>query len=117
MDVAGQKEAQDTAKLCAEIRDLSQKAVGWLGQESNRNLVGQRHETLLRQMRQSSRQAERLRNAASSPASIAVYGGSQAGKSWLVAHLAAPPGERSAHVLPHAKAGGIPFLEINPTGG
>ena len=115
--------AQKTAEQCGLVRDTAQHAVEWLKIDKNRNVVGQRHELLLRQMRFSARQAERLKNAATSPVSIAVYGASQAGKSFLVAHLAAPPvtaagaAERSAYVLPHAQDGGIPFLAINPTGG
>jgi hypothetical protein len=118
-----QPAVEQAAALCGNIGDIAQEAIAWLDNDVNRNLVGQRHEALARQMRQSARQAERLRNAATSPVSIAVYGASQSGKSFLVAHLAAPPSggsagfERSAAVLPHARDAGIPFLEINPTGG
>jgi hypothetical protein len=114
----------EVAKLCENVQQISQGTIDWLKKDSSKKIVGQRYESLLRQMRQSARQADRLKNASISPVSIAVYGASQAGKSFLVAHLAAPPNpsggstsQHSAMVLPHARKGAIPFLDINPTGG
>ena len=110
---------------CASVSDLARRSIDWLGHSVNKARAGQEFEPLTRKLRLNLRRAERLKSAASNPPSMAVYGASQAGKSYLVAHLAAPPSgsgaagqaEKSAIVLPHNKNGGISFLDINPVGG
>jgi hypothetical protein len=114
---------EKASSLCGEVQKLALDTTEWLNNGNNKALVGDRWESLMRQMRQTVRQANRLKIASESPVTIAVYGASQAGKSFLVAHLAAPPLEgpsangNSAMVLPHARNGAVSFLEINPTGG
>jgi hypothetical protein len=104
---------------------LSTRSVEWLGRGPNRARAGQSFDPIMRQLRRNTRLATRLRAAAANPPSIAVYGASQAGKSYLIAHLAASPTvdaasgrpQQSALVLPHCNGGAIPFLEFNPGGG
>ena len=71
--------------------------------------------TLIREFRRYERRGARLREAAQRPMCVAVFGASQAGKSYLVSRLAAPPGGRLA-----ARFGDrtLDFLkDINPPGG
>lgn len=113
----------DTDRLCSEVASAAQQAITWLSRDANKARAGQRFDDHLRELRKTARVAQRLKSAAASPVSVAVYGASQAGKSFLVAHLGAPPrgtggtGERAARVLPHLDRDGKSFLDINPTGG
>lgn len=72
-------------------------------------------EGLLRQLRQNARRARALLRAARRPVAVAVFGASQAGKSYLVSRLAAPAGRPLAAAFGAAR---LDFLrEINPEGG
>ena len=70
---------------------------------------------LARELRRDARRARGLQGAASRPVSVAVFGASQAGKSYLVSRLAAPVGRSLIVDLGGAR---LDFLkEINPPGG
>ena len=121
---ASQNRDAVTGQHCADVATASLQSVEWLGREPNRVRAGQSYEPMARQLRKNARAASRLAAAANLPPSIAVYGASQAGKSYLIAHLAARPGggeaggqaEQAAMVLPHRNGGAISFLKINPGG-
>lgn len=72
-------------------------------------------EALLRELRQNARRARALRHAAQRPVAVAVFGASQAGKSYLVSRLAAPSGKPLTAAFGPAR---LDFLrDINPPGG
>jgi hypothetical protein len=106
-------DAAEVAKRAAEVADLALRGGEWLA--GHPNVVRQDPAILAREFRRYSRRAERLRVAADRPMCVAVFGASQAGKSYLVSRLAAPGGRPLL-----AKFGGttLDFLkDINPEGG
>jgi hypothetical protein len=93
-----------------EIDALAGRAVDWLAGRPEHADPG-----LARALRRDARKARALREAAGRPVAVAVFGASQAGKSYLVSRLAAPLGRPLA-----ARFGGteLDFLrDINPPGG
>jgi len=88
-------------------------AAAWL--ESNSGSLRQDAATLVRDFRRYGRRAARLAEAATRPMCAAVFGASQAGKSYLVSRLAAPAGRRLAVKFGEET---LDFLkDINPPGG
>ena len=92
------------------IDRAARDGLGWIG--ANAPEAG---EALLRELRQNARRARALRHAAQRPVAVAVFGASQAGKSYLVSRLAAPSGKPLTAAFGPAR---LDFLrDINPPGG
>ena len=97
----------------ADVADAAGAAAGWI--ETHGAALRQDRATLVREFRRYGRRGIRLHEAAQRPMCVAVFGASQAGKSYLVSRLAAAPGAQLA-----AQFGGqrLDFLkDINPPGG
>ena len=108
--------AGDRAALpqrAAEVADVAHAAAAWL--DANRARLQEDPGVLARDFRRFGRRAARLRVAAGRPMCVAVFGASQAGKSYLVSSLATRPGEPLVSVYGDRK---LNFLqELNPQGG
>ncbi|HUN40519.1 MAG TPA: virulence factor SrfC family protein [Acetobacteraceae bacterium] len=78
-------------------------------------LLSQSADTVSREFRRHARRTDRLREAAERPPAVAVFGASQAGKSYLVSRLTISPGT-SLQIDFEGRA--LDFLlDINPRGG
>ncbi len=103
---------QTTAKAAAraaEISTIASRALDWVGQHQPKNPA------LMRELRRDARRARALQEAAARPVAVAVFGASQAGKSYLVSRLAAPLGHPLAARFGSTE---LDFLrDINPPGG
>jgi hypothetical protein len=103
----------DVVRRAAQVSDVAREATLWL--ETNSARLKEDPSVLSRDFRRFERRARRLQVAAGRRACVAVFGASQAGKSYLVSGLATPPGKpllvRYGDTLLH-------FLsDINPLGG
>jgi hypothetical protein len=97
----------------AEVAELALRSGEWL--VANPKILRQDPATAAREFRRYSRRAERLRIAADRPMCVAVFGASQAGKSYLVSRLAAPIGQP---LMTRLGDRSLNFLsDINPPGG
>lgn len=109
-----QATTSDLAAAATQTAERSREGVAWVTTPSNAQRVGDPRELSYR-LRQASWRANKLARAASRKLSVATFGVSQAGKSYLVSVLASPPGGRLATEL-DGKV--YDFLEsINPPGG
>ncbi|WP_149541236.1 virulence factor SrfC family protein [Siccirubricoccus phaeus] len=98
------------AERATEIDRLAVDSLGWA-----QTGAPQAHESLPRDLRRDARRAKGLRNAAQRPVAVAVFGASQAGKSYLVSRLAAPLGKPLTALIGTQR---LDFLkDINPPGG
>ena len=96
-----------------QVADVAREAAQWL--ETNRATLKEDPTALARDFRRFGRRAARLRTAANRPMGVAVFGASQAGKSYLVSSLATPPG-RPLETVYGAQT--LNFLrDLNPPGG
>jgi len=85
--------AQVASGVVARVNEVVQAAregAAWLN--DNRVTAQLRDDTLAQSFRRLARRGNRLRIAAARPTCVAVFGASQAGKSYLVSSLATPPG-------------------------
>ncbi len=101
------------AEQCRKWSDTSLEVEQWI--EENRELVGAEGPTLCKNLRSSARSVKRVATAASRKLCSAVFGPSQAGKSYLISALA-----RDARGDLKADFCGRPvdfITEINPEGG
>lgn len=110
---------QEQEKLsadCLDMADLSARALAWVEDPENAELVGAEAKSLVHMMRRSSRRARRLAKSARTRMSVSVFGPSQAGKSFLVSVLARP--ETGPLVADfNGNGGGLDYIrEINPEG-
>ncbi len=97
------------AARAAEISTIAGRALDWVGQQQPKN------HALMRELRRDARRARALQEAAARPVAVAVFGASQAGKSYLVSRLAAPLGHPLAARFGTTE---LDFLrDINPPGG
>lgn len=109
--MSGELLARQAAQADALDR-LARDGLDWAGRQASALGIG---EALIRDLRRDARRARAIRNAASRPVAVAVFGASQAGKSYLVSRLAAPLGRPVVAAFGDAR---IDFLrEINPEGG
>ncbi|WP_164660982.1 virulence factor SrfC family protein [Tropicibacter sp. Alg240-R139] len=110
------KEQDQLAQSCAEIAQLTGKALAWVEDPENAELVGAEARSLVQMMRKSARRARKLSRAAQTRMSVSVFGPSQAGKSFLVSVLARP--ETGPLVADFQVADGqLDYIrEINPEG-
>ncbi len=105
------------AEHCGAMAKASIDALGWFA--DNGKLVGGRQQGLQRSFRKHAVEAQKLAAAAQRPMSVAAFGASQAGKSFLIGALIAPQ-ESGAQVVfgTDAEARKLDFLdEVNPQGG
>ena len=97
----------------AEVAEVARAGAAWL--EGNRARLKEDPSGLARDFRKFGRRAGRLRVAAERPMCVAVFGASQAGKSYLVSSLATRPGEPLMAAYGTER---INFLQaLNPQGG
>ena len=108
-------DAQDKlAREAAEVAELTGRALDWVGDPENAELVGAEARSLTQMMRRGTRRARRLERAARSPMSVSVFGPSQAGKSFLVSVLARPEDGRLVGAY---DGGALDYIrEVNPEG-
>ena len=103
------------AGLADRARGLAQaaaEAATFAG--AHAQLLGQPAEPVAREFRRHARRADRLREAAERPPAVAVFGASQAGKTYLVTRFAVAPG---ATLMIDFEGTRIDFLlDINPQG-
>lgn len=101
---------------CGQVAAAARDAVRWTKDPRNGAHFGVGTPGVAARLHRAARRAERLQKAAASPASISVYGPSQAGKSFLVSVLARPAGGR-LRVTFDTTADGIDYIrQINPEG-
>lgn len=110
-------EEQDRlASECAEVGELTRRALAWIGAPENAALVGAEARSLTRMMRKSARRAKRLATSAVTPMSVSVFGPSQAGKSFLVSVLARPAQGRLVGDFA-GPGGSLDYIsQVNPEG-
>ncbi len=104
-------------RTCSRYRTAAYDALGWIA--DNGRLVGPARPALERALKRHAMEARRLATAAVRPMSVAVFGPSQAGKSFLVGKLITPQG-RAARVVFGVGDERVTkdFLsEVNPQGG
>ena len=108
-------EAESVAKSCLDVVQLCKDAESWLSDNKNSDRIGRERTTLMRSVRRMAIKAKRLEATARRPMSVAVFGPSQVGKSYLVSVIASP-----ADRTLQAKFDGqdsVDFLtQINPAG-
>jgi hypothetical protein len=96
-----------------QVADVAREAAIWL--EANRAMLKEDPTALARDFRRFGRRAARLRTAAGRPMGVAVFGASQAGKSYLVNSLATPAGRPLETMYGNQR---LNFLrDLNPPGG
>jgi len=101
------------AERAAEVAEVARGGGAWL--EANRTRLKEDPTALTRDFRRFGRRAARLRAAAERPMCVAVFGASQAGKSYLVSSLATRPGQPLVAAYGDRR---LNFLQdINPQGG
>lgn len=97
----------------AEVAQVARNGAAWL--EANRTRLKEDPTALARDFRRFGRRASRLRVAAERPMCVAVFGASQAGKSYLVSSLATRPGQPLLAAYGDQR---LDFLQdLNPQGG
>lgn len=107
---------EQLSQHCREVADLTRRALGWVENPANADLVGAEARSLVQAMRRAARRAQRLERAARSRMAVSVFGPSQAGKSFLVSVLARPG--TGPLVADYAGPGGqLDYIrQINPEG-
>ena len=101
------------AKRAADIAEVARAGAAWL--DTNKARLKEDPSVLAASFRRYGRRAARLRVAAERPMCVAVFGASQAGKSYLVSSLATRPGHPLTAVYGDQR---LNFLqELNPQGG
>ena len=99
--------------LAADVAEAAGTAASWI--EAHGERMGLDRATLMREFRRYGRRGARLREAAQRPMGVAVFGASQAGKSYLISRLAAMPGGQLTTKFGNTT---LDFLkDINPPGG
>jgi len=111
--------AKDEAlgKACQGVAGAARDALGWVG--DNAKLVGPAGAGLERSLKRHIVEARRLGAAAVRPMSAAVFGPSQAGKSFLIGKFITPPDRPSKAVFGSGEEReALDFLtQVNPQGG
>lgn len=104
------------AEHCSQIADLGEKAIVWVSDHENSELVGIAAKSNVKSLRRITRRARKLARAARSRMSVSVFGPSQAGKSFLVSVLARPQGGELVAAY-NDPDGALDYLkEVNPEG-
>ncbi len=101
------------AQRAEEVAKAARDGAAWL--DANRARLKEDPAALARDFRRFGRRAARLRAAAERPMCVAVFGASQAGKSYLVSSLASRPGKGLEATYGDRR---LNFLQdLNPQGG
>jgi hypothetical protein len=101
------------AQRAADVAHAARDGADWL--EVNHERLHVDPAAMAHSFRRFARRANRLRQAAERPTAIAVFGASQAGKSYLVSGLAAPRGRPLIAAYDRER---LNFLtDLNPVGG
>ncbi|MDR3519062.1 MAG: virulence factor SrfC family protein [Azospirillaceae bacterium] len=101
------------AAHAATLAEVARDGAQWL--DSNAEALRLDRETLAQSFRRFARRARRLQQAVDRPTAVAVFGASQAGKSYLVSSLAAP---RNKPLVAAWGTERLDFLkDLNPEGG
>lgn len=105
------------AKSAAAVAEQTTKALEWVGDPRNEELVGAARRSIEQTLRRARRRSQRLALAADANMCVSVFGPSQVGKSYLVSVLARPEG--GTLVADYgAEDGELDYLQdINPAGG
>ncbi len=103
----------DVLGRAAQVAEAARDGAAWL--DANRAQLKEDPAALARDFRRFGRRTARLRAAAERPMCVAVFGASQAGKSYLVSSLASRPGQALAAAYGDRR---LNFLQdLNPQGG
>jgi hypothetical protein len=106
-------QSDDVVRRASQVSNVAREASRWLDTNSPR--LKEDPSVLSRDFRRFERRARRLQTAAGRRACVAVFGASQAGKSYLVSGLATPPGKP---LLVRYGDTTLNFLrDLNPQGG
>ncbi len=107
---------EQLSQHCRGVADLTRRALAWVENPANADLVGAEARSLVQSMRRAARRARRLERAARTRMAVSVFGPSQAGKSFLVSVLARPG--TGPLVADYAGPGGqLDYIrQINPEG-
>ena len=102
---------------CTSMADAADDALDWAADNEKR--LGLGRPAFEREMKKALLEARKLANAARRPMSAAVFGPSQAGKSFLVGKILEPEGKAAQVVFGQGdEAEKLNFLQqVNPTGG
>jgi hypothetical protein len=101
------------AQRAADVAHAARDGADWL--EVNHERLHVDPAAMAHSFRRFARRANRLRQAAERPTAVAVFGASQAGKSYLVSGLAAPRGRPLIAAYDRER---LNFLtDLNPVGG
>ncbi len=105
------------AERCEAAEKAAQDALAWFSRHPQ--LVSEKGPAIARSLRKISVRARKLANAARRPMSVAVYGVSQVGKSFMTATMTSPS-HKPTRVLvgPAGQHEALDYMtQINPTGG
>ena len=109
------KTAASLADRCRNVAVLADAATGWVGDGANRDKVGAEAASLRRELRRAVNRVRKLANAAERNMCVAVYGPSQAGKSYLISVLGRPKNGELMAAFDGAEP--LKYLDkINPEG-
>lgn len=109
-----QTQNQALGDTCLRLAKAAKDALAWL--KDNEKLVGTAYEGIERSLKRHVVEARRLAEAANRPMSVAVFGPSQAGKSFLIGKFITPVPEQHAKVVFEDEK--LDFLgQVNPQGG
>lgn len=105
------------AEICDTVEQASRNAIAWF--ERHPQLIGNRSTQFARKLRKISVRARKLAGAARRPMSVAVYGVSQVGKSFLTNTMTSPEKKPTKMLVgPQGSAIAMDYgEEINPQGG
>ena len=108
----------ELAKSCQQTREAALDALAWAANPRNERKLSQNRSKIERVLRRNAAEAERLEHTLSQPGCVAVFGPSQAGKSYLISVLARPEGEEALIAKFDGAVPEIDFIKsINPLGG
>jgi|GEM_PF-6791802 len=111
---------KNLARACTVLAESSLEALQWINHPDNEVAVGVKRASLTKAFRKFAVDGRKLAQAALRPMSVAVFGASQAGKSYMVGDFISP--KRNPVKVIFSAAGDPPiklnFLEtVNPQGG
>ena len=105
-------EEQKLLQGCTSIKQVIESSMGWVDEN-----VEEKYKTIYN-LKKFRRAANRYEEAVMKRPSIAIFGQSQVGKSYLVSNLAKSPDDNSFEVIVRGKNETVDFIEsMNPPGG
>ena len=110
--------AAELAKSCQQTRTAALDALAWAANPANEHKLSLNRTKLERVLRRNAAEAERLEHTLAQPGCVAVFGPSQAGKSYLISVLARSEGEEALIAKFDGSVPEVDFIKsINPLGG